>query len=381
MQVASSATPLPEPAPKQVTQVKGKENTVSWLLSAGLLGIALMLVPACKVDEDVLPTGLTDDLAGGNDAPGPLTAPIISDPLPGSTVSDAQPSLTVLNSSRETGDPAVYLFQVSSESEFLTLEAQSSFVPEGSDGTTTWTVDRALADGQYFWRARARAGVLDSPFSDVAEFELGGGGGSSNPPAPPPPPPAPSPGTILSDPLTGGSIGEVSGGRFTADGWEVTSPADYIRYEVPPIDSGWVEFDVRGLREFNPSPDQFMLFGMWDPSAGSYRTNRFRVHLQKLHPNPHNPPYLRLRWIANGEEHDEGDLFYEWDPQRTYRVRIEWGPSGASNQATVYLDDDPRVVVSYSQAYRPNVHWIELGIAERAESVVGAVYSNFQVGE
>jgi hypothetical protein len=172
----------------------------------------------------------------------------------------------------------------------------------------------------------------------------------------------------------------VSGGRFTSGGWEVTSPSDYIRYEVPTLSNGWVEFETSGLRPTNPSPDQFMLFGMWDPSAGDYRANRFRVHLQKLHPNPHNPPYLRVRWIANGEQHDEGSNFFAWEPGRRYRWRLEWGSGGGSNQARVLLDGQQVITVNYNRTYAPNVHYIELGIAERGESVVGVRYSNLRIG-
>jgi hypothetical protein len=123
-----------------------------------------------------------------------------------------------------------------------------------------------------------------------------------------------------------------------------------------------------------------MLFGMWDPSAGDYRQNPFRVHLQKLHPNPHNPPYLRVRWIANGEQHDEGSDFYAWEPSRRYQWRIEWGPSGGANQAKVFLDGRQVITVNYNRTYAPAEHFIELGIAERGESVVGVRYSNVRIG-
>jgi hypothetical protein len=216
---------------------------------------------------------------------------------------------------------------------------------------------------------------VESPFSATADFTIGSTGGPTTPPPPPP-----SSGTILSDPLVGASLGEVSGGQFTSGGWQVTSSADYIRYEVPTLSSGWVEFETTGLRASNPSPDQFMLFGMWDPSAGDYRENRFRVHLQKLHPNPHNPPYLRVRWIANGEQHDEGSDFYTWDPSHRYQWRIEWGPSGGANQAKVFLDGRQMITVNYNRTYAPAEHFIELGVAERGESVVGVRYSNVRIG-
>ena len=360
--------------------------------------IAFLALPfcfgGCKLEETLLPTNPTGDDAvsgenvtvsstSGSPSTG-ITAPIISDPLSGSTVSEARPNLSVLNSAQAGSGARTYLFQVSSDASFTTIAAQSTQIPEGQSGSTSWVVDRVLADGRYFWRVRSRSGTADSDFSATAEFVVASGGSGAPPPTSPSPapnpPPAPSAGTIVSDPLIGGSIGEVAGGQFTSAGWQVSSPGNFIRYEVPPMASGWVEFDVRGLRETNPSPDQFMLFGMWDPSAGDYRTNRFRVHLQKLHPNPHNPPYLRLRWIANGEQHDEGNNFLVWAPSRTYRFRIEWGPSGSGNTASVFLDGQRMITVNYGRAYRPNVLYVELGIGERGESIVGATYSNLQIG-
>ena len=366
----------------------GQEKQLGFFIFA-FLALPFFL-SGCKLEETLLPTDPTGDDAIRSDAvitattpttgtSSGVTAPIISDPLSGSTVPDARPTLTVLNSAQSGNASLTYLFQVSSDSSFATLEAQSAQVPEGANGSTSWKVDRDLADGRHFWRVRSRAGTDDSPFSSTAEFTTGSGGGTP-PPSTPNPAPPPSAGTVVSDPLTGGSIGDVNGGQFTGGGWRVSSPANYIRYEVPPMQSGWVEFDVSGLREINPSPDQFMLFGMWDPSAGDYRANPFRVHLQKLHPDPHNPPYLRLRWIANGEQHDEGNNFLNWSPSRTYRFRLEWGPSGNGHTARVFLDGQQVITVNYNRAYRPNVLFIELGIGARGESIVGATYSNLQIG-
>jgi hypothetical protein len=360
----------------------GQVDTKRALFASAALALAFFA--SCRVDEPVLPTGgvgsdaaqATGDVALSptSGSTSTLTAPIISDPLSGSSVSESRPTLTVLNSARTGGETPTYLFQVSADSGFTVLEAQSTQIPEGDSGSTSWQIDRELDDGHHFWRVRARSGVTDSDFSATADFTIGSSTTA-------PPPPSPTSGVLLSDPLIGGSLGEVSGGDFTSGGWQVRSPADYIRYEVPPLESGWVEFDTSGLRQINGSPDQFMLFGMWDPSAGDYRQNPFRVHLQKLHPEPHNPPYLRVRWISNGEQHDEGSNFYAWDPYQTYHWRIEWGPSGGAQQARVFLDGQVMIRIDYQRPYRPAVHWIELGVAERGESVVGAKYSNFRVGQ
>jgi hypothetical protein len=358
----------------------GQAGGMRFLIASAALALAFSL--SCRVEEPLLPTGNTGSSQGNTPGTVPgtpggssqLSAPIIADPLSGSTVSETQPTLTVLNSGRTGGTAPTYLFQISTEATFTSLAAQSPEIPEGTGGSTAWRVERALTQGAYYWRVRARSGSVESNFSATATFTVGTSGG------PPPPPPPPTGGTIINDPLSGGSLGEVNGGQFTSGGWQVTHPGDYIRYEVPTLSDGWVEFETTGMRPSNPSPDQFMLFGMWDPSAGDFRQNRFRVNLQKLHPNPHNPPYLRVRWIANGEQHDEGSGFYSWEPSRRYRWRIEWGPSGGANQARVLLDGQQLITVNYNRTYAPAEHFIELGIAERGESVVGVRYSNFRVG-
>jgi hypothetical protein len=140
-----------------------------------------------------------------------------------------------------------------------------------------------------------------------------------------------------------------------------------------------VEWNNTGFYPRNGADDNYILFGMWDPSRGDYRANPFRVHIQKLD-DRHNPPYVRLRWIANGEQHDKGYDFTDWQPNRVYEWRIDWGPDGGSHAARVYLNGQQIIEIRYTNAYRPETQWIELGVAERHESVVGAVYSNFRVG-
>ena len=142
-----------------------------------VLTIALLTLPlsfACKIEEDVLPTGTVVFTSGSTESGSAVvTPPIIADPLSGSTVSEAQPALTVLNSARQSAEPATYLFQVASESTFTVLLAQSNQVPEGPDGRTTWVVDRTLPQDTHYWRVRARTGTTDSDFSATAEFTLG----------------------------------------------------------------------------------------------------------------------------------------------------------------------------------------------------------------
>ncbi len=236
---------------------------------------------------------------------------------------------------------------------------------------TSWRVDVPLTDGRYYWRARAHRGEAEGPFSPISDFFVGSA--SATPPT--------TAGSELFDALTNGfSVGTRNGGRFTSAGWQVTHRGDFIRYVVPTISSGFVEWENQGLARSNPVRDQFSLFGMWDPSRGDYRENAFRVHIRKLDTNGHNPPYVRLRWIANGEQHDRGYDFLDWNPSRTYQWRIEWGPTGGSNEVRVYLDGRVIIRQDYRRSYSPSIHYIELGVEERAESIVGVVYRNVSIG-
>lgn len=101
--------------------------------------------------------------------------------------------------------------------------------------------------------------------------------------------------------------------------------------------------------------------------------------MQKLDTN-HNRPYVRLRFIANAEEHNAGYNFLSWEPSKAYRWRLEWGPEGGGNVARVLLDGATIIQERYTRTYRPEMHAIELGIAERQESIVNVVYANVKIG-
>jgi len=311
-------------------------------------------------------TGSTGGTTGGSSA---LGAPAIVSPTSGSEVTESRPTLTVHNSTAPAGVAPVYSFQVASDSGFSQIVSQVQDVAEGSNRQTSWRVGAELDSRQYYWRARSQAGSTTSPYSN-ADFTVKASGSGTGQPA----------GLIVNDPLTSRSTaGIVNGGQFTSSGWRVTDMSDFIRYEVPSLSSGYVEWENRGLTAQNKASLGYMLFGMWDPSRGPYRENPYRVHLQKLD-TQHNKPYIRLRWIANGEEHNVGHNFLDWNPQKTYHWRVEWGPSGGGNEVRVLLDGTAIITRRYDQSYRPKVHYVEFGIAERGESVIDAIYSNVRIG-
>jgi hypothetical protein len=327
--------------------------------------------PASKISVALL--ALAPFLAGCSDE-GPATGPAPSIPAPslvsppsGSTV-DAQPMLTLQNVTPSDGSIPTYTFQVSVSDAYSPIAAQQSGVAQGASGQTTWQVTTALPEGTYFWRARADVGATPGPFSQNDRFTTTApsiGGGT----------------VLIQDALTNSmSIGRVNGGEFTAEGWRINHLHEYIRYEIPPTSNGFFEFHALGLRGRNYHSQAYMLFSMWDPSSGEFRANPYRVNVQKLDTH-HNPPYVRLRFIADGDERNAGFSKLDWDPSHRYRFRLEWGPSEDLNEARFYIDGAEVMSVLYRPEYLPRTHWVELGVnEERTESLIGAIYSNVRIG-
>lgn len=297
-----------------------------------------------------------------------ITAPVIVGPNAPSPIGDTQPSLTVTNATASDGSTPTYTFQVATDSGFSSIVVQQSGVAQGS-GQTSWQVSQVLTDGAYFWRARATTDGTTGPYSAVANFAiLGVGGGAGET-------------IVVFDSLTDGTTRATNrgGGTFTDQGWRVDTNADFLRYSVPTVVNGYVEWQNVGLTPRGGNDASHMLFGMWDPTAGGFRQNTFRVHVQKLWNNPHNPPFMRFRWISQGREEEAGFGFTSWDPGTVYTFRVDWGPAAGANTARVFLDGIEIMQIRYNRPYQPNTHFIELGIEERGESVLDAIYRNFAV--
>ncbi len=297
-----------------------------------------------------------------------ITAPGIVGPNSSAPIGDNQPTLTVTNATVSTGATPTYTFQVSTDQAFGSTVAQASGIAQGS-GQTSWEVSQPLGEGSYFWRARGDVSGTAGPYSAVAQFTIQGFGAG------------PGETLVVFDDLTdGGTLAtDQQGGTFTPQGWRVNNNTDYLRYEVPTVENGYVQWQNVGLTPRGVNEASHMLFGMWDPTAGAYRQNPFRVHLQKLWPNPHNPPFLRFRWISGGREEEAVSNFLDWNPSQTYTWRIDWGPSGGANIARVFLDGGEIMSLGYNRPYQPDTHYIELGVQERHESVIDAVYRNLVI--
>jgi hypothetical protein len=88
-----------------------------------------------------------------NDPPGAFNT---SSPADGSEVDTLTPVLEVTNSIDVDEDALIYTFEVYADSGLNLMIASGGDIPQGTAGTTSWTVDLSLNDNTwYFWRAIA----------------------------------------------------------------------------------------------------------------------------------------------------------------------------------------------------------------------------------
>jgi hypothetical protein len=100
------------------------------------------------------------------------TAPTLSSPPNGGSVSSPTPTLTVVNATdADPGDVLSYGFVVYSDALCTTVVASVAGVTEGG-GTTGWQVSPALPDGEYWWRAYADDGTERGPLMTVGSFVI-----------------------------------------------------------------------------------------------------------------------------------------------------------------------------------------------------------------
>lgn len=301
-----------------------------------------------------------------------LTAPSNRSPEEGEQLEELKPELVIGNA---TGGSSArtYTFEVASDGAFQQIVATDSGLREGLGGITTWQVSETLeAEGKYYWRARASTSAGSGPYSAGTEFRIKSGFTRDRA----------SGGLVVFDPLTGGSVGQVMGGRFVEGGWQATANTDCIRYQIPTLPEGKIEFESTNLNTPNPFPGKRMLISMWDPSKGEYTTNPFRMHLQKLDESTARVDDVRLRWISRGQETNTGISFFDFEPQIVYRWRIEWGtfPGINSQHVKVFLEEEEILNRNYDRPYSPNPHWVELGNCDRGETLEEAIWSNLRIG-
>ena len=201
---------------------------------------------------------------------------------------------------------------------------------------------------------------------------------------------------VLDDTLQSATLGTRSGGKFVAEGWQVTTKDDTIFWHVPTVTNGAAEFDVRGL---NPDEsragmeDKTELFHMYDYTVGNadinynggYRDNPFKHFVRKiggLDTAKVNAMEIVWQIRPNYVEPDTAKL--SWSSNTTYHFREEWGPDGKGNTVLkVYRDGALLLTTSVAGAWNPAGHSVRIAASPRraadAGAPLGAIFSNVKV--
>ena len=156
--------------------------------------------------------------------------------------------------------------------------------------------------------------------------------------------------------------------EFTAEGLQFQGGWWSLRYSIPTTPNGYAEFSAKGFvhdelhggTEFKP-----MLFSMWNRDDGyDYDRSSHIYELRKFgyiqgHRDA-NALDLRLKVGSEEEDWNHGKRYvpnHDWDPNKTYRFRIEWG----NGQTTVYLDGKAISSATYHDEFAPSNHHIQIG--------------------
>jgi hypothetical protein len=348
--------------------------------------IAVGLASAAACGDDTTPTTPTASAAN-------VTAPGLSSPDDNAQLDTLRPTLTVRNATADQQGARVYEFQISDNSNFTAVTASNvagfaatvskSGVPEGTGGTTSYTVEQDLQPTTlFYWRARAVQGTSIGPWSPTARLKskLVGFNRAGE----------------LYDPLIHGeTVGETVGSTtfIPGRGIQLNNGTSYVKYLLPQtITNGEFSMDVEGLRGNGPG-DKAKVFGMQEGQT-DFITNEYRVDIQYRGAAGFPPNAITFRALYGSGE--DLDVRYEPDtttrfnsvfllnPSNTYHWKAIWGSEfrlvvldGGVNGAPLYNVGMP----SPDGVYAPNPHYAYLGApvgrsGNESASIGGTIYRN-----
>ncbi|HET7219298.1 MAG TPA: hypothetical protein VFJ02_14675 [Vicinamibacterales bacterium] len=350
------------------------------LLSAALAAAAA----ACG--DDSSPTNPTPVAAA-------VTAPSLGAPADNEQLDTLRPTLTVRNATADQPGTRVYEFQIADNTNFTAATSSNvpgfaatvskTGVPEGSGGTTSFTVEQDLQPTTvFYWRARAVQGSATGPWSSTGRFKSKLVGFNR-------------PGELYDPLIHGETVGEIVGSAtfLPGRGIQLNSGTSYVKYLLPQtITSGEFSMDVEGLRANGPG-DKAKVFGMQE-GQDDFITNRYRVDIQYRGAAGFPPNAITFRALyGSGSdlsvryEPDTTTRFnsvFALNPATTYHWRANWG----SEFRLTVIDGGVAGTVIYNVGmrspngtYAPNPHYAYLGApvgrsGAEAATIPGTIYRN-----
>jgi hypothetical protein len=354
---------------------------LSWIA----IGAFAAVTAACG--EDKSPTTPTAAAAT-------ITAPALATPEDNAQLDTLRPTLTVRNATADQTGTRMYEFQISDSSGFASSASNvpgfaatvsKAGVPEGTGGTTSYTVEQDLQPTTlFYWRARAVQGTSTGPWSQTARLKSKLVG--FNRP------------DELYDPLIHGeTVGERVGSTdfVPGRGIRLNSNTSYVKYLLPQtVPNGEFSMEVEGLQANGPG-DKAKVFGMQE-GQDDYITNRYRVDIQYRGTAGFPANAITFRVLYGDDpcckyEPDTDVRFrsvFLLSPSTTYFWKFTWGretgevrtvlrEGGVGGTTTLYNVG----VRTPDGRYTPSPHYAYLGAptgrsGSESASIPGTIYRN-----
>lgn len=292
-----------------------------------LIGIcALALSVAACGDDDKKTPAPTNPTPNNPSTAVTLTAPTADGPGENEQLQSLRPTLRVINSTSTPTGTRTYEFQISDSSDFAASSAGSfagpfkvvktqTNVAEGAGGKTEFAVpDDLQPTTRFYWRARARQGTTDGPWSATATFRTKVMGYNIA--------------GELYDPLTAGETVGIPVGSVTfvpGGGATINTNDSHIRYPlVQTITAGEFSLEAQGIQNNSPG-DKTKIMSMYNGN-GDITTSDWRVTVEKR-----DGGIIAWRFIAGEPEHAQIDTVggervpVNFNPGATYFWKATWG--------------------------------------------------------
>lgn len=162
----------------------------------------------------------------------------------------------------------------------------------------------------------------------------------------------------------GKTTGRVENASFTSEGLQLHGGEGFLSYTIPSAPRGFVEFNAQGFVHdelHGGSEYKGVLVTMWDEDAGySYEAAPFIFELRKYgyiegRRDASNTLWFKIK--SNGEWTENHRTVLSWDPNRTYRFRLEWG----GGTTRVLRDGQETATGTYRAEFAPPRHKIQIG--------------------
>jgi hypothetical protein len=173
--------------------------------------------------------------------------------------------------------------------------------------------------------------------------------------------------------------GKVKDGVYTTESrwW-------YAHWEIPTTASGYIEFTAKGFQQdelYGGTEFKSVLVSMWSGEDGyDYANAPYIFEIRKygfIKDRPDASNAFKAKIKSRGEWEESGYVTRDWDPEKEYHFRIEWGNS----TVLVFRDGEHVLTGQYNGPFAPTKHQIQLGANPRRYAPKGLVISNVIIGK